>query len=123
METKDKKPKEEVKLPREVQLLKKLTDTLGFDPTKSPKADKETFGKVLQKISKERQEEAEKKAEALTREAILAADAFSKEAQKYEALKKKFIESFTKVMNKIESLANGTEYSEPENKETDSKEV
>lgn len=103
----------------------KLTELLGFDPTKRPTVGgkgSKLFAEALAEITKERDEKAKQQAAELFRKAIGLVEERNKARKAFQQADQKFEKELGKVMNQIQGVVNGSEPT-PENGEENKEEV
>jgi predicted GNAT family N-acyltransferase len=103
--SKEEKPVEAT--PQHRKMINDFAEILGYDPSKSVRPTKDSLNKVLEKISKERQERAEKMAEELMTKAIAAVEQVSKAEKVFDQAKQAFSKEFSKTLRQINALVSG----------------
>lgn len=90
----------------------KLTELLGFDPTKRPTLGPKggaLFTEALADIVKEREEKAKTQATELFRKAITLSDERKKARAQFNQADAKFEKELGKVLSQIQALVSGNE--------------
>jgi hypothetical protein len=100
--------------------LDRLSDVLGFDPTKRPMLKDGKAGKLFQdtlaELTKERDEKAKTQAKEIITKAIGLADEWKKAEKQFMQNKAKFVKELGKLLNQLNGMLSGKE-PEPEAKE------
>lgn len=90
----------------------KLTEILGYDPTKNPSPTAAILAEVANELRKEREDKARGRAKELLTKAVELRTQKADLDKKYQQAAQKFDKEFGKLMKQIDALAQGQEPAE-----------